>query len=725
MMDEICMQYQSNGYGRKDFVLQSMFDLQNRNLLCDITIKTKQEVVNIHKLVVASSESIKLQHDILNDGQSRIDCSAYNVEVVNALVRYLYTSDIFISRIFLNEFVDICKHYGLTAVTKQLELFMTKHDDFPTKIEQDVLQLEDKRDNLRTNDIQVGEDVNKGETIETFKTEKDDIQEAESMKIPLNNVLEDSSIDSNLAHCSNFTKKQAYHDAKNRFIMEESKDEEQMNESKAFFENHSDGVNILTSAKNKNQIVLFVNGEKKGCGEMFLIDCSNLQNSKTCDIGADDKVLCSNNMNKSDGKDCRKSPKKRKKITTANQAVKCQKKLKIRLKDQNDNDTNSQDQKLEKKKKAIKSQTFDSEQNVLKFRDEKDSNPEKVCSQHDMQTQKSVPDAKNSIKARKLKKKLIENEIGKGKYKLRTCKKCNLKFFTESSYYNHNKDTHPQKCSVCNWTGAYESLLAEHMYGQHKLLLDPEKYPLKECPREGVCDKKTQVICDICGLKVACKFSLKKHIRHLHTKPEEKHKCHICGKEFSWKDWLQKHIRVNHEERFQCHLCPFTCNGEKLTAANHLYTRHGIPLPPNIKVYQCEDCDYNTVFRLAFVGHKKTHTGEKEHICSECCKGFRTKWQLKSHIKRCHSDEEKRKCELCDYIGTNYRDHYASRHSDVKPFACEICEYKCKLKGNLKSHMKHKHKIDIVTTKTLYDKMMESGKGYAEYRQAHNSMKEI
>lgn len=58
---------------------------------------------------------------------------------------------------------------------------------------------------------------------------------------------------------------------------------------------------------------------------------------------------------------------------------------------------------------------------------------------------------------------------------------------------------------------------------------------------------------------------------------------------------------------------------------------------------------------------------------------------------------------------------------EARPFSCHICEYSCKLKGNLNSHMKNIHKLEIISTHKLREKMIKTGKGYNEYMSARRS----
>ena len=49
--------------------------------------------------------------------------------------------------------------------------------------------------------------------------------------------------------------------------------------------------------------------------------------------------------------------------------------------------------------------------------------------------------------------------------------------------------------------------------------------------------------------------------------------------------------------------------------------------------FSCPYCPRKLNFRSAFVRHMRTHSNEKNFVCSMCHAGFKQDYQLKYHIK--------------------------------------------------------------------------------------------
>ncbi|XP_071494679.1 uncharacterized protein [Diadema antillarum] len=142
--------------------------------------------------------------------------------------------------------------------------------------------------------------------------------------------------------------------------------------------------------------------------------------------------------------------------------------------------------------------------------------------------------------------------------------------------------------------------------------------------------------------------------------------------------------------------------------------------------WSCEDCDFTTTKRHAFLSHRVTHTRpDKEQLyhCVECSYTTPHRYNLKTHLKR-HmdfsdlEDSEIFKCDKCDYTTMYKHDlmthskkhdpekqfrclhcdftsiyrqslvqHNLSRHQGLRPHACPHCPYSAARKQDLDTHM--------------------------------------
>lgn len=130
----------------------------------------------------------------------------------------------------------------------------------------------------------------------------------------------------------------------------------------------------------------------------------------------------------------------------------------------------------------------------------------------------------------------LRNHV-KIKHKKRTlyqCKHCEMKFYYKSHYLGHvNKhlNVKPFSCKTCQRPFRYKvachlherTCLRENFYITHN-----SDGSLKQTP-------KSKFLCDICGLALTSKSSLKSHHYYTHT-DDTTTVCSLCGKSFKGKD---------------------------------------------------------------------------------------------------------------------------------------------------------------------------------------------
>jgi len=105
------------------------------------------------------------------------------------------------------------------------------------------------------------------------------------------------------------------------------------------------------------------------------------------------------------------------------------------------------------------------------------------------------------------------------------------------------------------------------------------------------------------------------------------------------------------------------------------------------KVYQCEDCQYQTERRNDWKRHRRMHTGEEPFSCDHC--DYKTAWKsdLKKH-EFTHSGERPFSCSKCSYRAAHKRNlkRHEVTHTGIKPYSCSKCSYRTVNKSDLKRH---------------------------------------
>ena len=117
-----------------------------------------------------------------------------------------------------------------------------------------------------------------------------------------------------------------------------------------------------------------------------------------------------------------------------------------------------------------------------------------------------------------------------------------------------------------------------------------------------VSTERKKFICDICGLQLTAKLSLKFH-RQLHEGSNE-FVCAECGKGFKLLKYLKDHQRIHRgddEKKFQCEFC-----GKKYWTKKEIQN------------------------------HVTTHTNEKPFPCNYCNLSFANTFQRRKHSKAVH-----------------------------------------------------------------------------------------
>jgi len=251
----------------------------------------------------------------------------------------------------------------------------------------------------------------------------------------------------------------------------------------------------------------------------------------------------------------------------------------------------------------------------------------------------------------------------------------------------------PGLCAICGkmFSGLYEHMKL-HEQSDFKCADCGRKFTRKYYLDEHRCthSNERRYLCILCGSRWRTSSSLKAHIR-MHT-DERRYHCDQCEKRFRKLSSLKDHVRTIHEhiKAYQCDLCRrdyASSSGLKFHLMSHR----------NERPYACSMCPKQFVNKAKLLLHMVTHTGERPFSCSICGRRFTQKSSLVMHEVTQHTADGGRiyECYLCGcrFNKRTIRDAHIRRHKGIKPYTCSKCNWTFPFLGDLRNHMKKKHKV--------------------------------
>ncbi|XP_029442151.1 zinc finger protein 142-like isoform X2 [Rhinatrema bivittatum] len=253
------------------------------------------------------------------------------------------------------------------------------------------------------------------------------------------------------------------------------------------------------------------------------------------------------------------------------------------------------------------------------------------------------------------------------------CQHCSFACKERQQLVHHYVEEHetgeerPFACTFCSFTCCHQLVFDYHMKGHGGTRLYK---------------------CADCEYATKNRQKITWHIR-IHT-GEKPYKCHLCKYACADPSRLKYHMRIHKEERkYLCPDCGYKCKW--VNQLKYHRTKH-----TGIKPYQCDKCDYRTNRADALRIHKETrHQDARTFICEQCGKAFKTRFLLKTHLKK-HSEDKPYVCNVClrnFRWAAGLRHHYLI-HTKQHPFYCRFCTYKAKQKFQVIKHIQRHHPQD-------------------------------
>ena len=155
-----------------------------------------------------------------------------------------------------------------------------------------------------------------------------------------------------------------------------------------------------------------------------------------------------------------------------------------------------------------------------------------------------------------------------------------------------------------------------------------------------------KVLCTFCGKGFSSLSAARSHESNFHAKTgcevaasaaagKKDFQCPVCLKRFRQKATLKAHILGLHSDdaprSFICDQCGSGYKS-KINLKNHIKT-HGE------KNVQCEFCELKFRSKNTYHNHRMIHTGERPHLCPYCKHAFIQSSACKQHILKVHGVE--------------------------------------------------------------------------------------
>nr|XP_013102523.1 unnamed protein product [Stomoxys calcitrans] len=230
-------------------------------------------------------------------------------------------------------------------------------------------------------------------------------------------------------------------------------------------------------------------------------------------------------------------------------------------------------------------------------------------------------------------------------------------------------------------------------------------------------------VCCHCKKTYSDVYAYKFHVaQHEGNKP---FKCMVCHKELTHKKEFMCHLRRHTKEcPFQCEVCSKSFPSKK-EWQRHI-VKHGS------KPYICELCADSFYTQHQLTNHMKNHANIRDHVCSECGKGFTHRGLLRQHLQT-HSKTESQ-CTICSKVYANprsLRKHYVRAHeihedNSTQTYNCKICMITFPTVKDAKQHRKEhrqsfpnkRHTCDICGNNFAYPRNL------ADHKKTHSNVRD-
>ncbi|XP_076766520.1 uncharacterized protein LOC143433193 isoform X8 [Xylocopa sonorina] len=226
------------------------------------------------------------------------------------------------------------------------------------------------------------------------------------------------------------------------------------------------------------------------------------------------------------------------------------------------------------------------------------------------------------------------------------------------------------------------------------------------------CDDGKVYACEECNICFPVMQMLKRHRNAVHEQAQ-RYKCKVCFKICRSLVAFKMHVALEHKTEEQevkdaeslTYACNF-CNYEstnKSTLHSHISRKHSTKrigrrrssyrYTTEPEEYSCDVCEFKCQNRRRLKEHlERKHASEYKYDCEYCGKKFKVKGDMRLHVRFKHK-EGPIVCDVCGKTCSNSNSLYVhQKWAHFKPkYECEICKRRMVTQENLDQHILLQH----------------------------------
>ncbi|XP_068615131.1 gastrula zinc finger protein XlCGF57.1-like [Brachionichthys hirsutus] len=179
--------------------------------------------------------------------------------------------------------------------------------------------------------------------------------------------------------------------------------------------------------------------------------------------------------------------------------------------------------------------------------------------------------------------------------------------------------------------------------------------------------------------------------------------CPHCNASFTEVDFLEKHVKWVHHKQYlaklkQCfsnrtlslitkHTCTVCSSTFRSKGQLRIHVREVHPSAP--PAVQCPECGEKLRTPDGLQDHMNAHAGDRPLVCKNCCRRFEERSHWRQHMK-IHTGEKPHKCQVCGkaFKGPQHLKSHLTTHTGERPFPCTVCGSRFIRLSHLRNHQR-------------------------------------